>query len=68
MDVVQARADLNVMVHLWHPSNRVVTGYQIMSWHADAVADGHADATQDLLQAISNLEDLGQIAVEWPLR
>ena len=66
---MKARAELNTMVKLCYPEVRVVTGYTVMGWHADAVSNGEIEhGTQDLRQAIANLEDLGHITVEWPLR
>jgi len=66
---MKADAQYNVMVKLWYPEERLVTGYYVMTRHADAVSNGDIEhGTTDLRQAIRDLEDLGHISVEWPLR
>ncbi len=51
------------MVRLIYPENRIVTETQIMIWHADAVVNDGLRATNNLAQAITDLEDLGHITV-----
>ena len=51
------------MVRLVYPEHRMVSEEQIMTWHADAVVNNGLRATNDLSQAIVDLEDLGHITV-----
>jgi hypothetical protein len=54
----------NPIVSLVYPERRRVPAARIMVWHADAVANGEvAEHTNDLRQAIADLEDLGHITV-----
>jgi len=51
------------MAQLVYPEHRMVSEEQIMMWHADAVENDNLHATNDLAQAIADLEDLGHITV-----
>ena len=51
------------MVRLIYPEHRMVSEEQIMTWHADAVANDGLRVTNDISQAIADLEDLGHITV-----
>ncbi len=50
-------------VRLVFPENKIVSTEQIMMWHADAVVNNGVRATNNLEQAIYDLEDLGYITV-----
>ncbi len=50
------------LIQLYYPAIQKVTPAKIMGWHADMVANGEIDeATDDLEQAIRDLEDIGWI-------
>ena len=51
------------LLRLVYPEHRFVTETQIMLWHADAVVNDGLRATNNLAQAVRDLEDLGHITV-----